>query len=147
MATSQPEMFQKSTVDESEILKLIENHFLLDRKLLRWHPAKGEDIPTPNTNKIVVLSSFFQCGFGIPTCEFLHGLLHHYQIKLVHHNPNSTLQITVFVYLCEAFLAVPPNFPLFKSYFFLKCQPSTDNRMVIGSVEIQTCPCSGFLDL
>jgi hypothetical protein len=66
MATSHPEMFQKSTVDESEILKLIENHFLPDRKLLRWHPAKGEDIPTPNINKIVVLSSFSNVDSAYP---------------------------------------------------------------------------------
>jgi hypothetical protein len=39
--------------------------------------VKGEDIPTPNTKEIVVLSSFFQCGFGIPTCEFFLSLLHH----------------------------------------------------------------------
>jgi hypothetical protein len=51
------------------------------------------------------------------------------------------------VYLCEAFLAVPPNFPLFKSYFFLKYQPSADNWKVIGGVGIQTRHRSGFLDL
>jgi hypothetical protein len=50
--------------------------------VLRWRPANGEDIPTPNINEIVVLSSFFQHGFGFPTCEFLCGLLHHYEIKL-----------------------------------------------------------------
>jgi hypothetical protein len=51
----------------------------------------GEDIPTPHTNEIVVLSSFFQHRFGLPTCEFLRGLHHHYQIELVHLNPNSIL--------------------------------------------------------
>jgi hypothetical protein len=51
------------------------------------------------------------------------------------------------MYLCEAFLAIPPNFPLFKSYFFLKYQPSADNRKVIGGVGLQTRPRSGFLDL
>jgi hypothetical protein len=51
------------------------------------------------------------------------------------------------VYLCEAFLAVPPNFPLLKSYFFVKYQPSADNQKVIGSVGIQTHPRNGFLDL
>jgi hypothetical protein len=93
----------------------------------------------PNTKEIVVLTSFFQHGFSLPTYEFLRGLLHHYQIKLVHLNPNSILQISIFVHLCEAFLAVPQNFPLFKDYFFLKYQPSTDNWKVIGGV--------GFLNL
>jgi hypothetical protein len=71
MVSSSPKMFQKSTADESKIWKLIQNHFLPDREVLRWQPANGEDIPTPNTNEIMALSSFFQRGFGLPTCEFL----------------------------------------------------------------------------
>jgi hypothetical protein len=128
MAASRLEMFQKSTTYESEIWKLVRNHFLPDREVLRWRLANEEDIPTPNTNEIVVLSSFFQHGFGIPTCEFLYGLLHHYEIELVHLNPNPILQIIVFVHLCEAFLDEPPNFTLFKSYFLLKYQPSVDKQ-------------------
>jgi hypothetical protein len=75
MAASRPEMFQQSTANESEILKLVKNQFFPHCEVLRWWPTKGEDIPTPNNNEIVVLSSFFQRGFGLPTCEFLHGLL------------------------------------------------------------------------
>jgi hypothetical protein len=115
--------------------------------VLQWRSTKGEDIPTPNTNKIVVFSSLFSRRFRLPSCEFLRGLLHHYQIELVHFNPNSILQIVVFVHLCEAFHVMPPSFPLFKSYFFLKYQPSADNRKVIGGVDLQTRPQSGFLDL
>jgi hypothetical protein len=114
--------------------------------MLRWLPAKGQDIPTLNMKEIVVLSSLFQHGFGLPSCDFFRGLLH-YQIELIHLNPNSILQITVFVHLCEAFLVVPPNFPLFKSYFSLNYQPCADNRKVIGGVGLQTRPRSGFLDL
>jgi hypothetical protein len=108
MATSHLEMFQKSIADESEIWKLIRNHFLLEQEVLWWRPANGEDIPTPNTNEIVVLSSFSRHGFGLPIWEFLHGL-HHYEIELVHLNPNPILQIAVFVHLCKFFLGVPPN--------------------------------------
>jgi hypothetical protein len=112
--------------DESEIRKLIANHFLPDHDLLKWHPATGEDLPTPNTNEIVVFS-FFQRGFGLSACDFLHELLDHYQIELVHLNPNSILQIVIFIHLCEAFLSILPNFYLFKNYFFLKYQPSAAN--------------------
>jgi hypothetical protein len=51
------------------------------------------------------------------------------------------------MHLCEAFLVVPPNFPLFKSYFFLKYQSRAVKRKVIGGVGLQTRPHSGFLDL
>jgi hypothetical protein len=114
--------------------------------VLQWHPTAGEDLPTPNTNKIVVFPSF-QSGFGLLGCNFFRRLLDHYQIELVHLNPNSILQIDIFVHLCEAFLAIPPNFPLFKNYFFLKYQPSTANRKVIGGIGLQTHPHAGFLDL
>jgi hypothetical protein len=52
MAASHPEMFQTSTADESELLKLVENHFLPNREVLQWRSAKGEDIPTPKTKKL-----------------------------------------------------------------------------------------------
>jgi hypothetical protein len=77
MAATHLEMFQTSTTDEGKLLKLVKNYFLPYCVVLQWRLVKGEDIPTPNTKEIVVLSSFFQCGFGIPTCEFFLSLLHH----------------------------------------------------------------------
>jgi hypothetical protein len=66
----------------------------------------------------------FQHGLGLPVCDFLCGLLDHYQMKLIHLNPNSILQITIFVH-----------------------QPSIANRKVAGGVGLQTRPHSSFLDL
>jgi hypothetical protein len=147
MAASHPHLLQQSVADESEIHQLVVNHFLLNHAVLQWRPTTGEDIPTPNTKEIVVFSSFFQREFVLPTCDFLRGLLDHYQIELVHLNPNSILQIAVFVHLCEAFLGIPPNFPLFKNYFFLKYQHSVANRKVIGGVGLKTRPRANFLNL
>jgi hypothetical protein len=147
MAASHPHQFQASTVDESEICMLVTNLFLLDRAVLQWHPTIREDIPTPNTNEIVMFSYFFKCGFSLRACDFFRGLLDHYQIELVHLNPNSIIQIIIFVHLCEAFIGIPPVFPLFKNYFFLKYQPSAANRKVIGGVGLQTRPHVSFLDL
>jgi hypothetical protein len=101
--------------------------------VLQWCPTAGGDIPTPNTNEIVVFASF-QRVFGLIVCDYLHDLLDHYQIELVYLNPNSILQIVIFVHLYEAYLGIPPNFPLLKNYFFLKYQPSATNRKVIGGV-------------
>jgi hypothetical protein len=70
MATSHPHLFQLSIADESEVRKLVGNHFVPDHAVLQWRPAAGEDIPTPNMNEIVVFSSFFQRGFGLPACDF-----------------------------------------------------------------------------
>jgi hypothetical protein len=121
--------------------------FFPDRAVLQWHPAAGEDIPTPNTNEMVVFTPFFQRRFSLPACDFLRGLLDHYKIELVHLNPNSILLISIFVHLCEVFLGIPPNFALFKNYLFLKYQPCAANHKVVGGVGLQTCPRAGFLDL
>jgi hypothetical protein len=59
MAASHPHLFQPSVVDEGDIHKLVTSYFLPNRKVLHWCPATGEDIPTPNTNEIVVFASFF----------------------------------------------------------------------------------------
>jgi hypothetical protein len=146
MAALHPHLFQASVADESEIRKLIVNHFLPDHAMLQWHPAASEDLPTPNANEIVVFSSF-QRGFGLSAYDFFHRLLDHYQIELVHLNPNSILQIIVLVHLSEAFLDIPPNFPLFKNNFFLKYQSRVANDTVIGGVGLQTRTRAGFLDL
>jgi hypothetical protein len=75
-----------------------------------------------------------------PSLHFLHGLLDHYQIELVNLNPNYILQIAIFVHLCEAFLGILPNIPLFKNYFFLKYHLSTSNRKVIGGGGVSPNP-------
>jgi hypothetical protein len=80
-------------------------------------------------------------------CEFLRGLLHLYKIELVHLNPNFILQIIIFFNLCECYLAIHPNFPLFKHYFFLKYHTSAAKRKFIGGVGIQSRPIRDFLDL
>jgi hypothetical protein len=146
MATSHPHLFQPSVADDGEIRKLVVSYFLPDREVLQWRTATGEDIPTPNTNEIMVFTSF-QCGFGIPVCDFLRDLLDHCQIELAHLNPNSILHVAIFVHLCDAYLGIPPNFPLFKNYLFLKYQPSAANQKIICSVGLQTRPRAGFLNL
>jgi hypothetical protein len=146
VAASHKHLFLPSVTNENEFCKLIKSYFLLDPKVLQWHPATGEDIPTPNTNEIVVFASFFQRRFGLLFFDFLHGLLDYYQIELVHLNPNSILHIVIFVHLCEAYLGIPLYIPLFKNCFFLKYQPSVTNRKVISGVGLQTHPHAGFMD-
>jgi hypothetical protein len=128
MDDSRLKLFRPSTIDESELIKLVDNRLRPSRAVLQWHLAKDEDIPTPNTNEIVVFTAFFQRGFGLPACDFLCSLLHHYKIELVYLNPNSILQIAIFVHLCEAYLTILPSFSLFKHYFILKYQPSSTKR-------------------
>ena len=77
MAAAHPEKFSASSVDEASIQELVDNFFLKDKATMLWRPAQGEELPTPNTNEIVVLKPYFQRGFGLPSCSFLRLLLGH----------------------------------------------------------------------
>jgi hypothetical protein len=47
---------------------------------------------------------FLTRGLALPASPFFCGLLDFYDLNLTHLNPNSILQIAIFVHLCEAFL-------------------------------------------
>jgi hypothetical protein len=70
MAALHPHLFQSCVLDEAEVHKLVANYFLQDRAMLPWRPTAGEGIPKPNTNEIVVFSSFFQCEYGLSAYDF-----------------------------------------------------------------------------
>jgi hypothetical protein len=55
--------------------------------------------------------------------------------------------IAISIYLCEAYLAIPPNFSLFKYYFVLKYLSSAANRQVIGGIGIHDRANRDFLAL
>ena len=52
-------------------------------------------------------------------------------------NPNSILQLSNFVHLCEAFLGIPPSIHLFRYFFKLKTHPDVANPDVVGGAEFQ----------
>jgi hypothetical protein len=55
---ARPEIFMNSTINEAEILQLVEDNLLAPRLVLQWRLAKGEDIPTTNTQEIVVMKPY-----------------------------------------------------------------------------------------
>jgi hypothetical protein len=147
MAASHPEMFLISSVNEADLILLVEYGLLALQVVLQWRIAYGEEILTPNTQEILVMKLHFQRAFGLPTCNFFRGLLDHYKIELVHLNPNSIFEIAISVHLYEVFLGIPPHFAIFRHYFFLKYEPNATNRQVIGGVNIQTQPCRYYLPM
>jgi hypothetical protein len=138
--TLRPEMFKPASVDEDKIRNLVTHHILPPHSILQWQMAKGEEIPTLNTNEIVMSKAFFHQGYGLPNCDFFHGLLHHFKIELVHLNH-------FFVHLCEVYLTIPPIFTNFKYYFFLKYQLSVANCQIIDGAYVQAHANRNFLTL
>ena len=56
-----------------------------------------------------------------PYSPFLEAVLEFYQIQLLHLHPNSVLILSIFAYLCEAYLGVRPSVALFRNFYSLRC--------------------------
>uniref|UniRef100_J3NCS5 Transposase (putative) gypsy type domain-containing protein n=1 Tax=Oryza brachyantha TaxID=4533 RepID=J3NCS5_ORYBR len=123
-----PAAWQRSVVGDQEVMLLEKVRLLLAQAMVRWHPDSDEMFPTTHSDEFVVFASFFERGFSLPVSSFFWGLLDFYKLELHHLNPNFILQIYLFVYICEAFLGIPPHFNLFCHLFMVKPHPAKTLR-------------------
>jgi hypothetical protein len=131
-----------SVVSESDLLRLVDVRVLPPKELYSWRICHGVTIPTEDTHESVVYVPFLIRGLALPISPFFCGLLDFYNLNLTHLNPNSILQIFIFIHLCEAYLGILPHFGLWK--YLYHCQP----RMVGGStsswvVQVWRCAAGG----
>ena len=122
-AASEPtgeEGWESSKCSRSDLESLVKQGFLPSESIIQWHPAFGDAHPFENTGKIIGFVPYFERGLGLPSSNFLFGLLYHYVIQLHHLTPNSFVHISVFVHLCEASLGIEPHFDLFCHLFHLR---------------------------
>ena len=56
----------------------------------------------------IFLHSLF-AGLVPPFSDFLEAILETYQIQLLHLHPNSILILSIFAYLCEAYIGIRPS--------------------------------------
>ena len=111
-----------SKCSEFDLETLVSAGLLLEKSIIQWRPALGEDRPYENAGKIVAFAPYPERGLGFPCSFFFSRLLRYYRIQLHHLTPNSFVHISIFVYLCEAFLGIEPHFELFRFLFHLKSQ-------------------------
>lgn len=102
----------KSVMMEEKIQILIYRGLLGPKALLDWKATAGQDFPSEDRIEAVIFAEFFERGLGIPTGDFFCQLLNYYKIELSHLNPNSSLDITIFIHVCKAFLGISPHFNL-----------------------------------
>jgi hypothetical protein len=134
-----------SSFSEKIVLRLVEDGLLrsvTNATQSEWIIPGNEDEPNPPAGYIASFLHFHELGFETPVSNFFRGLLHYYGIEMQNLNPNSVLQIVVFVALCEGYLGIRPNFALWKYYFcatvFLKSVRKGESvPMRIGSCAIQ----------
>ena len=100
-----------SFVKKEDIKKLQEAGYL-SKDIAHQLPAKGQIIPTPEPQERVVFLSHFVRGLGFPLHPFVCGLMFYCRLDFHDLAPNSTLNISALIVVCEAFLRIPPHFGL-----------------------------------
>jgi len=136
---AEQEGWKTSKCFEFHLLGLVEENLLQPREVVHWSKALGGVPPREGSQETVAFKAFVLRGFGIRTSDFFHGLLFHWGIQAHHLTPNSILHISIFVYLCEAYLGIEPHFDLFQHLFHLKPQPSAINIDIVGGAGLQLC--------
>jgi hypothetical protein len=126
-----------SVISEPELLHLVSIGILPPRELCSWRICHRVTVPTEDTHESVVYAPFLLRGLGLPISPFFRGLLDFYHLNLTHMNPNSILQISIFVHLCEAFLGVLPHFGLWK--YLYHCCPGMagGQHQLVGGASLE----------
>jgi hypothetical protein len=126
-----------SVVSESDLLHLVSVGVLPPKELCSWRICRGVTVPTEDTHKSVVYIPFLIRGLALPISPFFHGLLDFYNLNLTHLNPNSILQISVFVHLCEAYLGILPHVGLWKYLYHYHPGMAGGQHQLVGGVSLE----------
>jgi hypothetical protein len=138
-----------SVVSESDLLHLVSIGVLPPKELCSWRICHGVTVPTGDTHESVVYVPFLLRGLALPISPFFRGLLDFYHLNLTHLNPNSILQISIFVHLCEAFLGILPHFGLWKHLYHCRPGMAGGQHQLVGgaSLEMRRGRKTDYLDI
>ena len=98
-----------SSIKEKDITKLREAGYL-PKEIVHQFSAKGQIVPTLDPHERVMFIPHFVRGLGFPLHSFVRGLMFYYGLDFHGLSPNSFLNISAFIVMCEAFLRIPSHF-------------------------------------
>ena len=124
-----------SSVKEKDIKKLWEAGYLA-KGITHRLPAKDQIVPTPEPQERLVFITHFVRGLGFPLHPFIHGLMFYYVLDFHDLAPNSILNISAFIIVCEAFLRIPPHFGLWLKTFNVKPKVVRGQQAVCGGAMV-----------
>jgi hypothetical protein len=122
-----------SIVLESDLLHLVDVGVLPPKELCYWWICCGVTVPTEDTHESVLIFH----GLALPISPFFRGLLDFYNLNLTHQNPNSILQISIFVHLCEAYLGILPHFGLWKYLYHYRPRMAGGQHQLVGGASLE----------
>ena len=82
--------------------------------------GSGETIPNPHEGERVHFGTHLDRGLSFPPSEFFSEVIDHYGVQLHNLPPNSLLEMSAYVALCEGFLGIRPSLLLFRFYFHVR---------------------------
>jgi hypothetical protein len=126
-----------SVVFESDLLHLVSVGVLPPKELCSWRICRGVTVPTEDTHESVVYIPFLIRDLALPISPFFRGLLDFYNLNLTHLNPNSILQISLFVHLCEAYLGILPHFGLWKYLYHCRPRMAGGQHQLVGGASLE----------
>jgi hypothetical protein len=126
-----------SVVSEPDLLHLVSIGVLPPKELCSWRICHGVTIPIEDTHESVIYVPFLLRGLALPISPFFRGLLDFYRLNLTHLNPNSILQISIYVHLCEAFLGVLPHFGLWKYLYHCRPGMAGGQHQLVGGASLE----------
>jgi hypothetical protein len=130
--------WKKSKAKTEDLLGLLNSGFLREKEVDMWRTAAGDPYPMEkNPDEIPMFARFVERGLALPMSDFFKGLLNYCSIDYLSLNPNGIFHASVFVHFCEAFLGIKPHWVLFRKFFRVKPQPSTNDPRVVGGAGIQ----------
>jgi hypothetical protein len=138
-----------SVVSELDLLHLVDVGILPPKELCSWRICRGVTVPIKVTHESVVYVPFLIRGLALPNSPFFRGLLNFYNLNLTHLNPNSIMQISIFVHLCKAYLGILPHFGLWKYPYHCRPGMAGGQHQLIGgsSLEMRHRRKTEYLDI
>jgi hypothetical protein len=126
-----------SVVSESDLLHIVSIGVLPPKEFCSWQICRGVTVLTEDTHESVIYIPFLICGLALPISPFFRGLLDFYHLNLTHMNPNSIMQVSVFVHLCEAYLGILPHFGLWKYLYHCRPGKAGGQHQLVGGASLE----------
>jgi hypothetical protein len=102
--------WKKSKAKNEDLLVLVNNRFLREKKMDMWRAAAGDPYPMEkNPDEIPMFARFVERGLALPASDFFKGLLKYYGIEYLNLNPKGIFHVSVFVHFYEAFVGIKPH--------------------------------------
>jgi hypothetical protein len=120
--------WKKSKLKTKDLLALVNSGFLREKEMDMWCAVAGDPYPMEkNPYEVPMFARFVERGLALLASAFFKGLLKYYGIEYLNLNPNGIFHVFVFVHFREAFVGIKPHWILFRKFFRLKPQPSTND--------------------